>query len=165
MATGNFKSMSDFPLIVAKDEYVKVCPECGLSCDNDAEKCENCGCDLSCVESIYDDCLMNERVNDMEKVAERLNDMQSFYKVSVESGYYSGLQFYVEDNYYDVENWDNEDAQNEFGVCRSEVLRRYKVAGNTIRRELRKARKELCLIELCVRARFSNGETIYSQVA
>ena len=28
MATGNFKSMSDFHLIVADDIYTKICPEC-----------------------------------------------------------------------------------------------------------------------------------------
>lgn len=164
MATGNFKSMDKFPLIVAKDIYCKVCPDCGLTMDAEADKCE-CGCDLADVEAKYDYCLTSERARDMEKVADELNAAQKFYKVTVESGYYEHVQFYVDEIYWDVEHWDNDDAQNEFGICRSEMLRRYKVAENTVVRGLRKAAKEMGLDELGICARFSNGETWYSKVA
>lgn len=50
-------------------------------------------------------------------------------------------------------------------MCRSEMLRKYKAAGNMIRRELNKARKELGMMELAISARFSNGETWYTKVA
>ena len=55
MSAPNFKTMSDFPLIVAEPQYRKVCPECGLSHSDDAETCEECGTDLSSVEAEYDD--------------------------------------------------------------------------------------------------------------
>ena len=90
---------------------------------------------------------------------------QAFYEVTLESGHYSGIQFYVDDKYYKVEELDNEDAQTEFGMCRSAMLRKYKVAGNTIRRMLKQAKKELGLMELVVAVRFSNGETWYDKVA
>jgi len=164
MATGNFKSMDKFPLIVAKDIYTKVCPDCGLTMDGEADKCE-CGCDLADVEANADYWMNDERVTEMNKVADELNAAQKFFKVTVESGYYEHVQFYVEENYWDVENWDNDDAQNEFGICRSEMLRRYKVAENTVVRGLRKAAKQYGYDEIAICARFSNGETWYSKVA
>lgn len=168
MATGNFKSMSDFPLIVAESIYVKICPKCHCGCGGDGDKCENCGHDLSDVEAVYDEIAMQDRVSEMEEVANRINGMghvSDFFKVSVEDGYYSGVQFYVEDQTWKIDEIDNEDAQLTYGCCRSEALRRYKVAGNTVRRELQKAKKELCLMELGVVARFSNGEVMYTKVA
>ena len=165
MATGNFKTMDNFPLIIARDEYRKICPECGLSMDNEAEKCDECGYSLADVESQYDECLMQERVDEMESFAKRLTSEQLFFEVSVESGYYSGLQFYVKEKYCDVEEWSNDDAQYEFGLCRSKVIRMYRAAMNKVRRELRKTKKTMGLEEFAIRARFSNGETIYSKVA
>lgn len=164
MATANFKTMADFPLIVTDNKYVKRCPECYISNSADAEKCEECGCNLSEVETELDDCEMDYIYEEMKKVADELNDAQPFYTVSVESGYYAGIQFYVEDKYYDVSAMDNEEARDEFGVCRSEMLRRFKVAGNTIRRRLHKAKDELGLTELVCTARFSNGEAWYTKV-
>ena len=165
MATGNFKSMENFPLIVAEDEYIKICPECGLAQDSENEKCEDCGCDLTFTEAVYDEVVMQDICSMMEDFAKGINEKQGFFTATVESGYYSGLQFYIKDNYYDVEKWTNDDAQYEFGCCRSEMLRRYKVAENTVNRELRRAKKELGLKELGIYARFSNGETIYTEVA
>ena len=163
MATGNFKTMTDFPLIVKGAEYIKVCPECYLSNSSDADKCE-CGCDLSEEEAIVDESECTYIIGEMEKVADALNEAQPFYKVTVESGYYSGVQFYVEAKYWKLEEMDNEESRDEFGMCRSEMLRKFKVAGNTIRKGLRKAAEELGLDELLVAARFSNGETWYSKV-
>lgn len=164
MATGNFHSMADFPLIVAEEMFVKVCPDCGVANERGADKCE-CGCDLSCVDEEYDQLAMEGIVSDMERVADELNAAQQFYDVSVKSGYYSGVQFYVEEKYGDVTTYDNEGAQYEFGVCRSEMLRRFKVAGNKVRRGLLKAKKELGLDEIVCYARFSNGECVYRKVA
>lgn len=164
MATANFKTMADFPLIASDDIREKICPECGCGCPDDADKCEHCGCDISEVDSIVDDFLCDERTREMEKVAEELNEAQDFYTVSVESGYYSGVQFYVDENYWKVEKWTNSDAQDEFGICRSEMLRRFKVAGNKIRRGLYKAAKDLGLDVLVCTARFSNGEAWFTKV-
>lgn len=164
MGTANFKTMEDFPLIAAEDRYEKICPECHCGIDAAESKCTECGCDLSGVEAVIDDCECEYILGEMENVAKELNEIQPFYTVSVESGYYAGAQFYVEGKYYDLEAMDNEESREEFGVCRSEMLRRFKVAGNTIRRRLRKAKDELGLVELLVTARFSNGETWYSKV-
>lgn len=165
MSCPNFKSMMDFPLIVTEDHYVKICPECGLSHDTEATKCEDCGCDLTDVSEVYDELGAEYLYGEMKKVAERLNAEQPFYSVSVESGHYCGMQFYVDEKYWHLEQMDNEESQDEFGMCRSAMLRKYKTAGNMIRRELRKAKADLGLWELGIVAQFSNGETMYTKVA
>jgi hypothetical protein len=157
--------MMDFPLIVTEDRYIKICPECLCGQDSEKDKCEICGCDLTEVEGIFDECENQYLLGEMEKVAKRLNTEQPFYTVSVDSGNYCGLQFYVEDKYWKIEQMDNEESQEEFGMCRSKMLRKYKTAGNLIRRELRKAKYDLGLWELGIVAQFSNGETIYTKVA
>lgn len=164
MSTANFKSMKDFPLIVAASEYCKVCPECGFTQGPDAEKCDECGCDLSGVESVYDEWAMDDIVHNMEAKAKELNEYLTFYTVSVESGYYSGLQFYVDEKYCDVESMDNEESQYEFGLCRSKMLRKYRSEGNWLRRALQKAKAELGLMELGVVGGFGNGEVIYTEI-
>ena len=164
MSTANFKSMDNFPLIVADDEYMKVCPECGCGQGGTPDKCECCGADLSGVDSVYDDRAMDDIGRNMEAKAKELNEHLTFYTVSVESGYYSGLQFYVDEKYYDVEDMDNAESQYEFGLCRSKMLRKYKSEGNWLRRALHKAKDELGLMELGVIARFSNGETMYAEI-
>ena len=165
MSCPNFKSMKDFPLIVTEDHYIKVCPDCGCGQDSNNEKCENCECDLKDVSAMFDEWENEYLCKEMEKVAERLNAAQPFYSVTVESGHYVGVQFYVEDKYWHIEDMSNEDSQYEFGMCRSKMLRKYKTAGNLIRRELRKAKEDLGLWELGIVAHFSNGETMYTEVA
>ena len=165
MATGNFKSMDKFPLIATGDKYCKICPECGCTMDAHADTCDECEHDLQAVKAVYDEFAMEYTCREMEAVAERLTEGQDFFKVTVESGYYGGIQFYVDEKFYEVENWTNEDAQDEFGICRSECLRRYKVAENFVRKGLEKASKEMGLDKLAITARFSNGETWYSKEA
>lgn len=164
MATGNFKTMRDFPLIVATDEYTKICHECGCGQGGTTDKCECCGADLSGVDSVYDECAMDFIVSNMETKAKELNELLTFYTVSVESGYYSGLQFYVDEKYWHIEDMDNDESQEEFGLCRSKMLRKYKSEGNWLRRALHKAKDELGLMEFGVYARFSNGEVMYTEI-
>lgn len=102
---------------------------------------------------------------EMKKVAARLNEEQLFFKVTVESGYYCGVQFFVENKNDPVEDMGNVDTNYYYGMCRSRAMRKEKVAGNLIRRELRKAKEELGLIELTCSGIFSNGEAIYEKVA
>ena len=164
MATANFKTMNNFPLIVAGNSYVKVCPDCGITNADDADACEDCGCNLADVSPVYDEFGMKDLYDEMKRKADELNEYLTFYTVSVESGYYSGLQFYVDDKYYHIEEMDNEESQDEFGMCRSKMLRKFKSETNWLCRALRKARADLGLMELACTARFSNGEAVYTRV-
>ena len=164
MSCANFKSMRDFPLIAAETPTMKVCPDCGITNPPNGEKCEDCGCDLTNTSIEVDEFYADEIVREMETWAEQMTKAQDFYKVTVESGHYTGYQFYVEDKYYKPETWTNDESQEELGLCRSRMLRKYKAAGNLIRRILRKSKKALGLYELGVTARFSNGEVWYAEI-
>lgn len=165
-STSNFKPMVDgFPLIVAEDPMYKVCPECNHSQDEDNEKCEECGANLSDVDSEIDEYELEEIAHEMWHYAFNANDAQDFYEVSIESGYYSGCQFWVEDKYDDIENWDDDDAYVQFGVdTTAEAIELKEMAKKIVIKALKQAKKELGLLELKVSARFSNGETMYDKV-
>ena len=165
MSASNFKSMENFPLIVAPPAMCKICPDCGITCGEDEATCSVCGASLADVEKQTDEIFIDEIVREMQAVANRLNEHLLFHTVSVESGYYTGCQFYVDEKYCDISAMCNEETQDEFGMCRSKTLRKYASEGDFIRRELKKAKESLGLWELGITARFSNGETWYDKVA
>lgn len=164
MSTNNFKTMPNFPLIVGDDIFTKICPECGLSHDAEATVCDGCGISLKDVGTTYDEIGNMDQCNEMQRVADEINEKQDFFTVSVESGYYRGVQFYVEEK-YDMECLDNDDAHYYFGMCRSKAIRKAQVAENKVRKMLNKAKAELGLLELEKVAQFSDGSALYERVA
>lgn len=165
MSTANFKCMKGFPLIVAEDVHAKVCPECGCSMGTDDDACSECGADLSSVSSSYDEPTMTDVELNMSVCANGINDGQDFFSVSVESGYYGGLQFFVEFKNCPVSAMDDDDAQYYYGISQEEALRRESAAREFVVKGLKNAAKELGLVELSVIGRASNGEVFYSMVA
>ena len=167
MSCPNFKTMRDFPLITADNMTGKLC-ECGCMNADDAETCEMCGASLADVESSYDEFGMEYLASEMSRYADRMNAELTFHKVSVESGYWVGIQFYVDTDcqYYDTpEDMYNEDAHYYYGMCRSQMLRKYYAEQKRIVKMLRKAKEELGLDEIACVGIFSNGEAIYEKVA
>jgi hypothetical protein len=156
--------MANFPLIVADDPKCKRCPECGMCNAPDDKECGECGASLEGVEEQFDDLAMEDITSEMERTAEKMNEGLLFHNVEVKSGYYVGVQFYVEEKYNKLEDFTNEDTQYEFGMCRSKTLRKYETECNKIRRELHKAREELGLELLGCIGIFSNGEAVYTKI-
>lgn len=167
MSAPNFKTMADFPLIVAEPHYRKVCPVCGLGNCDDADTCEECGEDLTDVQAEYDDLAGEDDYENMSWYAKKANEEQDFYAVTVESGYYTGLQFYVTSKYdeEDVERMDDEDCDYEFGKTKAEALADLRAAADSVREWLAQAKEDLGLTELSCMGVFSNGEAIYRKVA
>lgn len=165
MSTANFKTMKDFPLIIAEDTYCKVCPECKCTNAEDADECENCGADLSAVSAFADDFQREDIVGEMQRAADEINAESDFFNVSVESGYYTGVQFYVEDKGEFLDEMDDEECQYEWGMDKDEALRRYEEDYKAVLASLQKAKENIGLTELAVMARFSNGEVMYSKIA
>lgn len=165
-STANFKPMLDgFPLIACEDPMNKVCPECGHGQDPQNDKCEICDCDLREVEPETDEYEVDGLTYEMMQCAKNANDAQDFYEVSLEPGYYEGIQFYVTPKYDDVTSWSDEDAQIQFGVDTvEEVLELKQMSREIVLKVLKQAKKNLGLVELKVGARFSNGETMYDRV-
>lgn len=109
----------------------------------------------------------DEFYSNVEEVVDEFNEDLLFFKVSLKSGYYEGVQFYVEDKEdfgkY-MNEFTNDDCHYYFDVCRSVAIRKYYSEINKINRWLKKTAKEWGFIQLSVVARFSNGETIYEIV-
>lgn len=164
MSAANYKTMENFPLL-AKDfvVYEKSCLACGAyQTDEENEVCECCGGELE-EASYIDSDSMQEVVADMQKRLDDLNRTLWFHKVSVEGGYYYGLQLYVEER-HNPSDYDNADCQYYFDMCRSVAIRRYNSEVNKLCRILRRLGAEFGFEELFCRDVFSNGEMCYGHV-
>ena len=108
-----------------------------------------------------------ERANSL---AEDFTDDLTFHDVTIESGYYGGFQFYVEERYGDIFDLDkdsrycitNEDAHEYFDMCRSKAIRAADAEKRKIAKWLEKLTEEGFKV-MVVTARFSNGETWYAE--
>lgn len=102
-------------------------------------------------------------------LAEKFSDDLKYHKVSVQSGYYQGFQFIVNelyDNMFDLDKEspyciDNEDANYYFGMCRSKVLRSADAEKRKINKWLEEMGKMGGFEILVCGGVFSNGEAIY----
>ena len=172
MGTCNFNSMTNFDLWAVSSSrfYNKLCPAC--SCSNDGEICEICGADLSDVSAEFDEL---EEMTFYENILEDLEEINRdllFHEISIESGYYDGLQLYVtlthaadHAGFTDAgpEYLDNESAQYYFDLCRSAAIRKYEAEQRRINKLLAKIGRAYGMDKLAIYARFSNGETWYTK--
>lgn len=168
MATANFETMGNFPLYARESMYCKVCPECGFTCGTDADKCEDCGASLEGVESRYDEWTEQTECDDVQREMDKFNEDFAFHNLTLKSGYYTGVQFFVEEKFkggYDsIEDMDNDECRYYYGECRSKVLRRYNAEVRKVRKAMAKIAEDWGYAEyLCV-GRFSNGEAVYEKV-
>lgn len=160
MSAANFCTMRDFSLFV-KDYYqeAKRCPDCGMVLDADAEECQDCGCkeleDYAYFDQI--DCDF-----DWDKITELMDELNRdlmFHKVEMRSGYYQGVQFYVEiEHDLAEEDYSNNDCHYYFDCCRSVAYRKYAAEVRKINRKLAEWGRDYGFQEYVCTARFSNGE-------
>lgn len=171
MGTCNFNSMTNFDLWAINDFYFKVCPECSTGCQ-DGDTCEYCGADLSDIETEFDEIAETCFYEDVLRELEEINRGLLFHEISIISGYYVGLQLYVELNqaadnagFTDAgpEYLDNESARYYFDLCRSAAIRKYEAEQRKINRILAKIGGAYGMDKLAIYARFSNGETWYTK--
>lgn len=164
MSTPNFEFMKyDMPLIVAAPEIEMQGfdeTKAQFEEENDGEYTERMY-EMD-IQFDYDDLY-----EDMKDRAECMNDSLTYYKVGVQSGYYSGLQFVVntvEGLDYDRNSpycVDNDDTRYWFDECRSKALRKAESESKRIYKWL-KSLKNDGYMELNCDGVFSNGEAIYS---
>lgn len=101
---------------------------------------------------------------DLNEQLEEFNRQLMFHTVSIEDGYYSGVQFYVQEN-HNPEDYDNDDCHYYFDSYRSVAIRRYYSEINKINRALRMLAKDFNFDEVYCSAVFSNGEALYAKVS
>lgn len=106
-----------------------------------------------------------------EQLAENFSQGLTFHRITIESGYYYGFQFWVEETYstkFDLDKSseyciDNDEAHYYFDMFRSQALRAANVEKRKITKWLESLQDEGFDILMCI-ARFSNGEAQYSKV-
>ena len=180
MSAPNFRTQNNFNLYVHSDDdfYFVVCPECGEYFPAGAEQCEVCGADLIGERCEFDDLLANDFYNIVQDELDSINENLIFHKIVLKSGYYTGVQFYVEitddadsagfsaDNLDDPRYGpDNESCRYYLDMCRSAAIRKYNSELNKVEKLLKKLADNFGFIKLACVGIFSNGEAIYKQIA
>ena len=162
MGTCNFHSMDNFDLwaVGSSRFYAKCCPEC--SCSNDGDACEICGADLSDIEPEFDDLAEMFFYEDILEDLKEINTGLLFHEITIKSGYYEGLQLYVETLHY-VHEYGNDDTRYHFDLCRSAAIRKHGAEQRRINKLLAKIGRAYGMDKLAIYARFSNGETWYTK--
>ena len=163
MSAVNFATMENFPLYVLNSTTCPVCPSCGTHWDNDnGDTCLECGYQGE-PEEAYDpfEDAYNSRA--LSAAAETVNDELAFFRVSVRSGYYFGMQFYVEEPELSPAELDNEGCRYNWDMCRSVAIRRRNAEIRKVNRWLEKTAREYGMMKLVCVGRFSNGECLYQE--
>ena len=167
MSTANYRTMDNFSLFVREDQdEAKRCPECGAIMDADATACDLCGCEE--LEDYYfsDEVAWECDRREIERELDDLNYDLMFHKISLRSGYYSGVQFYVETEHdLDEYDYDNDEFHYYFDCCRSVAYRKYEAEKRKINRKLTELGKRWGFQEVVCIARFSNGEAIFQPIS
>lgn len=111
--------------------------------------------------------LFNEIKADMDD----MNDGLRFFRMTVESGYYTGVQFFVEmtdaaeNAGFDEDGatrWcDNEACRYYLDMYRSEAIRKFDAEQRKVNKLLKKLAEFYGFERYFCRGRFSNGEAIY----
>jgi hypothetical protein len=164
--------MTNFDLwAVGSDRfYSKRCPECEYHQDGDI--CELCGADLTDIEPEFDELAEMFFYEDILADLEEINAGLLFHEITIESGYYEGLQLYVTLNHAadnagftesGPEYLDNYNSQYYFDLCRSAAIRKYEAEQRKINKILAKIGRAYGMDKLAIYARFSNGETWYTK--
>lgn len=163
MSAVNFATMENFPLYVLNNATCPVCPSCGAPRDDDnGDTCPECGYHGE-PEEVCDPCEDAYNARALSAAADTINDELAFFRVSVRSGYYYGMQFYVEEPELSPEELDNEYCWYIWDMCRSVAIRRRAAEIRKVNRWLEKMSKEYGMMKLVCVGRFSNGECLYQE--
>lgn len=161
MSTANFSRMNyNLPMICGKPfgELVREY----LMEDHDADEVEELLEDSDGSEYWM---LAQDEYDRAQEIAEDFSRSLTFYKVTVESGYYDGFMFQVETSEgIEYDEIDNEDARYYFDRCRSKVIRDSAAELRKIGRWLRSL-TGFGFVEVVCTGRFSNGKATYSIVS
>lgn len=162
MSAANFRTMKDFPLYVLPDAVCLVCPVCGELWEEDDE-CPSCGFQGTPVtaadpwEDDYPRSHLNAAMDD-------LNAELTFFHLSLESGYYTGTQFYVDEPEYPPQELDNDACRYAWDLCRSVAIRKREAERRKVCRWMERTARAWGMEQLVCTARFSNGEAMYERV-
>lgn len=163
MSTANFRTMKEFPLYVLPDAVSLVCPVCGEPWEDETnDECPVCGCQEG-PEAVRDEWEDEYITSQLTAAMDDLNSELTFFRVSLESGYYEGVQFYVDEPESPPQELDNEDCRYNWDLCRSVAIRKRKAERRKVIRWMDRTAGEWGMEQLVCTARFSNGEAMYER--
>lgn len=175
MSTSNFYNQHNFDLYVqgyelSKEEYKKECfvddnvyYEEYLQAETEDEKEEILDKAYENFyefsrEIFYEDIIYGN--DGFKEIMEDFNDILLFHKLSFKSGYYDGIQIYIEEK-ESPNDLDNEDCRYYFDLCRSVAIRKYNSEISKINKWLSKVATQYGWKKLYLIGVFSNGEAVY----
>ena len=109
-------------------------------------------------ESFYYD--IYQGYDGFKELMEDFNNTLTFHELKLESGYYTGIQIYVEEK-ENPHELDNDDCNYYYDMCRSKAIRKYDAEIRKINRFMDKVATQYGWKELHCLGVFSNGEAIY----
>lgn len=98
---------------------------------------------------------------ELETEADRTNEDLLFHKISVRSGYYTGMQLFVETVGEIPEDCDNNECRYNWDMFRSVAIRKYEAEQRKIRRWMKQTAQYYNMTCLEVSGRFSSSQTVY----
>lgn len=159
MGTCNFWTMDDFDLVVMSDEM--LCKNY-LGDEFIAERMEEIEDydPIGDIELAWD--LFNEDMNEWSGMDE-VNDTLLWYNIRLKSGYYDGVQFYIDTEWLPIEGWDDEECEYYFDRNKEETKKMIEEEKERINKFL----DEMVTLFGFERIRcvgvFSNGEAVYEK--
>lgn len=105
---------------------------------------------------------------------DEMNSDLRFFKITLNSGYYCGVQLFVQMQHYAFmagfdedgpEDADNEDCRYYLDMCRSEAVRKYWAEQRKVLKLMEKIGAAWGFEEYVCTAIFSNGEAIYDKAS
>lgn len=173
MSTCNFETMHDFPLYlwdITSENYNNY--KSGYDFSDEENMSENDIYEeiVSCETSF----ICNTFNSELNSILNKFKKQLMFHDIIVKSGYYTGLQIFVELNSNfsdycvhdseDIENLDNEDTKYLFDMCRSQFLIKFYSEISYINKKvLPELAKTFGFEEYNCIGVFSNGEAIYEK--
>lgn len=100
---------------------------------------------------------------ELETEADRTNEDLLFHKISVRSGYYTGMQLFVETVGEIPEDCDNNECRYNWDMFRSVAIRKYEAEQRKIRRWMKQTAQYYNMTCLEVSGRFSDGTAVYQR--
>lgn len=112
----------------------------------------------------------NEFFACLKEELDEQNDGLTFFRIELKSGYYGGVQFFVEVSRYadnagftedGSEYADNESCRDYLDMCRSKAVRKYDAEIRKVNRLMKKIGEAWGFEKYFCACIFSNGEAIY----
>ena len=158
MGTCNFWTMDDFDLVVMDDEKM-------LNVFLGEEFFEERKAEIEDYDPMGDIELAWELFKeDIDPLVDDLNDKLEWYNIGIKSGYYDGVQFYIDTEWLPIEEWDDDDCYGEFGCDKESTIEGIANEKKAINDFLDTMVKDYGFERIRCVGTFNSGEAVYEKV-